>query len=140
LAGNEQGAQLIGRVASNGDHEAFKALFDYFAPRIKGFLVKTGSRSEEADEIAQRTRIAVWQSASQFDSATTGAAAWIFPSLVIFESTRRGGACGKDGCIRAGARELQRGADGIYGARPQKRGAQSLLLAGHRATAGNAKG
>jgi RNA polymerase sigma factor (sigma-70 family) len=71
-------AELIGRVASSGDREAFKALFDHFAPRIKGFLVKTGCTSEDADEIAQTTLIAVWRKASQFDPNTTGAAAWIF--------------------------------------------------------------
>jgi RNA polymerase sigma factor (sigma-70 family) len=73
-----QWAELIGRVASSGDREAFKALFEHFAPRIKGFLIKTGCASEEAEEIAQSTLIAVWRKASQFDPATTGAAAWIF--------------------------------------------------------------
>ncbi len=75
---NVQWAELIGRVASSGDREAFKALFEHFAPRIKGFLVRTGCTPEEADEIAQGTFIALWRKASQFDPATTGAAAWIF--------------------------------------------------------------
>jgi len=73
-----QWAELIGRVASSGDREAFKALFDHFAPRIKGFMVKTGCTPQEAEEIAQNALIAVWRKASQFDPATTGAAAWIF--------------------------------------------------------------
>lgn len=73
-----QWAELIGRVASSGDRDAFKALFEHFAPRIKGFLLKTGSSAEEAEDVAQSTLIAVWRKANQFDPATTGAAAWIF--------------------------------------------------------------
>jgi RNA polymerase sigma factor (sigma-70 family) len=73
-----QWAKLIGRVASHGDRDAFKALFEYFAPRIKGFLLRTGCGVEEAEDVAQNTLIAVWRKAGQFDPTTTGAAAWIF--------------------------------------------------------------
>lgn len=73
-----QWAELIGRVASHGDRDAFKALFEHFAPRIKGFLLRTGCSVQEAEDIAQSTLIAVWRKASQFDPDTTGAAAWIF--------------------------------------------------------------
>ncbi|HLG83892.1 MAG TPA: sigma-70 family RNA polymerase sigma factor [Bradyrhizobium sp.] len=71
-------ADLIGRVASHGDREAFKSLFEHFAPRIKGFMIKAGCSADEAEEIAQDTLIAVWRKAGQFDPNTTGVAAWIF--------------------------------------------------------------
>jgi RNA polymerase sigma factor (sigma-70 family) len=73
-----QWAELIGRVASSGDRDAFKTLFEHFAPRIKGFLIRTGCSAEEAEDVAQSTLIAVWRKADQFDPATTGTAAWIF--------------------------------------------------------------
>lgn len=71
-------AELIGAIASRGDREAFKALFEHFAPRVKGFLIKTGCSADLAEEIAQSTMVAVWTKAAQFDPATAGAAAWIF--------------------------------------------------------------
>jgi RNA polymerase sigma-70 factor (ECF subfamily) len=71
-------AELIGRVAAHGDRGAFKLLFEHFAPRVKGFLVKTGMNADAAEEIAQMTLLAVWRKAAQFDPATAGAAAWIF--------------------------------------------------------------
>src|SRR6476469_9601644 len=71
-------ADLIGRVASTRDREAFKRLFEHFAPRIKGLMLKAGCSSDEAEEIAQSTMIAVWRKAHQFDPATAGAPAWIF--------------------------------------------------------------
>lgn len=71
-------AELIGRVASQGDREAFKLLFEHFAPRVKGLLMKTGTDADVAEEIAQNTLLAVWRKAAQFDPTTAGAAAWIF--------------------------------------------------------------
>jgi len=71
-------ADLIGRVAFSGDREAFKRLFEHFAPRIKGLMLKAGCSSDEAEEIAQSALIAVWRKANQFNPATAGAAAWIY--------------------------------------------------------------
>ncbi|WFU78766.1 sigma-70 family RNA polymerase sigma factor [Bradyrhizobium sp. CIAT3101] len=71
-------AELIGRVAAHGDRDAFKLLFEHFAPRVKGFLVKTGMTADAAEEIAQNTLLTVWRKAAQFDPASAGAAAWIF--------------------------------------------------------------
>lgn len=71
-------ADLIGRVAAHGDRDAFKLLFEHFAPRVKGFLVKTGMQPDAAEEIAQSTLVAVWRKAGQFDPSSAGAAAWIF--------------------------------------------------------------
>ena len=90
-------ADLIGRVASRGDREAFKSLFEHFAPRIKGFMLKTGCSADEAEEIAQEALIAVWRKAGQFDPATTGVAAWIYTIArnlridTVRKSVRRGG-------------------------------------------------
>jgi len=71
-------AELIGRVAAHGDRGAFKLLFEHFAPRVKGFLVKSGMTADAAEEIAQTTLLTVWRKAAQFDPASAGAAAWIF--------------------------------------------------------------
>ncbi|MDN4987716.1 sigma-70 family RNA polymerase sigma factor [Bradyrhizobium sp. WYCCWR 13022] len=71
-------ADLIGRVAAHGDRDAFRLLFEHFAPRVKGFLVKAGMTADAAEEIAQATLLTVWRKAAQFDPASAGAAAWIF--------------------------------------------------------------
>ena len=42
-------AQLIGRVAE-GDREAFRRLFEHFAPRVKGLVQKAGASSGDAEE------------------------------------------------------------------------------------------
>lgn len=71
-------AELIDRVATHQDREAFKVLFEHFAPRIKGFLLRSNCSADEAEEITQNALIAVWRKAGQFDPGTTGAAAWIY--------------------------------------------------------------
>ena len=71
-------ADLIGRIAAHGDRDAFKLLFEHFAPRVKGLMLKAGANGEEAEEIAQDTLLAVWRKAAQFDPSSAGAPAWIF--------------------------------------------------------------
>lgn len=92
-------ADLIGRVASDGDREAFKSLFAHFAPRVKGFMLKAGCSADEAEEIAQETLITVWRKAGQFDPATTGVAAWIFTIArnLRIDSVRRAARRGRSG-------------------------------------------
>jgi len=75
---NVDWADLIERIAANRDRDAFRLLFEHFAPRVKGLMLKAGASGEEAEEIAQDTLLAVWRKAAQFDPASAGAPAWIF--------------------------------------------------------------
>ena len=70
-------ATLIGRVAE-GDRDAFRRLFEHFAPRVKGLMQRAGASSDDAEEIAQETLLAVWRKAAQFDPVSAGAPAWIY--------------------------------------------------------------
>lgn len=69
---------LLYAVGKKQDREAFAALFAYFAPRIKSFLMKGGASPDQADELAQETMIAVWQKADSFDAAKASPSTWIF--------------------------------------------------------------
>lgn len=69
---------LLLAVASRKDKAAFAELFDYFAPRIKSFLMKGGSGPDLADELAQETMIAVWQKAQSYNPTKANASTWIF--------------------------------------------------------------
>jgi RNA polymerase sigma-70 factor, ECF subfamily len=71
-------AALIEAVAMRGDREAFATLFEYFAPRIKTFMRRSGASEASADDLAQLTLLAVWTKARLFDPASVGASAWIF--------------------------------------------------------------
>lgn len=71
-------ARLIGAVAQGRDRAAFVSLFEYFAPRVKTFMRRSGASETAAEELAQEAMLVLWRKAALFDPATTGAAAWIF--------------------------------------------------------------
>jgi RNA polymerase sigma-70 factor (ECF subfamily) len=70
--------RLISAIAVRQDRKAFAELFEYFAPRIKAFMLRSGTLETSAEELAQETMLAVWKKAALFDPASSGAAAWIF--------------------------------------------------------------
>ncbi|MFD1331933.1 sigma-70 family RNA polymerase sigma factor [Methylopila musalis] len=69
--------RLIAAIARSGDRDAFAELFDHFAPRVKGLLMRGGASAEVAEEIAQETLLTVWRKAALFDPAKAGASTWI---------------------------------------------------------------
>ena len=74
----ERFSRLIEAIATRGDREAFVALFDFYAPRVKAFLMRSGVAAAQADDFAQEALLAVWRKASQFDRHRANASAWIF--------------------------------------------------------------
>lgn len=69
---------MLLRVASSGDRQAFSEIYAYFAPRIKGFLMRGGTSPEMAEDLAQDTMVKVLRKAKLFDPAKASAATWIF--------------------------------------------------------------
>jgi RNA polymerase sigma factor (sigma-70 family) len=65
-------------VATAADHEAFARLFKHFAPRIKGFLMRSGMAAELAEELAQEAMVTVWRKATLFDPSRGSLSTWIF--------------------------------------------------------------
>ena len=74
----DEQSRWIVAVAESRDRKAFKLLFDYFAPRIKGFCQNNGSTSDRADEVVQEAFVNVWRKAKLFDPGKASAGAWIF--------------------------------------------------------------
>lgn len=69
---------LLVSVGQKQDRNAFIRLFEYFAPRIKSFLMKGGLLPDEADELAQETMLTVWHKAGSYDPKRAAANTWIF--------------------------------------------------------------
>lgn len=60
------------------DRAAFAELFDYFAPRLKGFIMRSGTGSGQAEEIVQDVMLTVWRKADQFDPQKSQVSAWVY--------------------------------------------------------------
>jgi RNA polymerase sigma-70 factor, ECF subfamily len=71
-------AGLIAAVAKERDRKAFARLFEYFAPRLKTYMRRSGASEAQAEELVQETMLAVWRKAESFDTSSAGASIWIF--------------------------------------------------------------
>ncbi|TYC49777.1 sigma-70 family RNA polymerase sigma factor [Rhodobacterales bacterium] len=69
---------LIVKVAQERDKSAFVELFDHFAPRLKGFLMKQGAEEALAEEIAQDVMVTLWRKADLFDPSKSSASTWLY--------------------------------------------------------------
>ncbi|MCG6903001.1 MAG: sigma-70 family RNA polymerase sigma factor [Rhodobacter sp.] len=65
-------------VRDRRDKTAFGLLFDYYAPRLKGVVMRTGANAASAEDIVQDVMLTVWRKAEQFDPHRAQVAAWIF--------------------------------------------------------------
>jgi RNA polymerase sigma-70 factor (ECF subfamily) len=71
-------AGLLVQVRDHQDRAAFATLFRHFAPRVKGFLMKSGAGAALAEECAQEVMATLWQKAHLFDPARASVATWVF--------------------------------------------------------------
>ncbi len=65
-------------IAQSADRAAFRAVFEFYAPRVKSFLMRSGGDTARAEEVTQETMVAVWRKAHLFDPQKASAATWIF--------------------------------------------------------------
>jgi len=71
-------AELIVAIANQQDRAAFKSLFEFYAPRIKTWLIRRGAAPDLAEETAQDALLTIWKKAALFDPNRATPAAWIF--------------------------------------------------------------
>ena len=90
-------AARVEAIAVRQDRQAFAALFEHFAPRVKTYLMKNRTSEQQAEEIAQEALLTVWRKAGLYDARSASVSTWIFTiarNLRIDASRRerRGGA------------------------------------------------
>jgi RNA polymerase sigma-70 factor (ECF subfamily) len=68
----------ITAIATRRDRQAFALLFAHFAPRLKGFFIRSGVTSGLAEDLAQETLLNVWRKAALFDPDRAQVSTWIF--------------------------------------------------------------
>lgn len=70
--------KLMLAVRDHRDRTAFARLFDHFAPRLKGFAIRSGVPGGQAEDIVQDVMLAVWNKAHQFDAERADVSGWVF--------------------------------------------------------------
>ena len=75
---NETWVACMIAIRDSSDTQAFGTLFGHFAPRVKAFLMKSGTDAALAEECAQDVMATLWQKAHLFDPSRASVATWIF--------------------------------------------------------------
>jgi len=78
LVEREELDALVVRVGEARDRMAFATLFDFFAPRLKTFLMRQGAEDALAEDLVQETMLTLWRRADSFDPAQASASTWVF--------------------------------------------------------------
>jgi len=69
---------LLVLVSENQDKDAFADVFRHLAPRVKSYVLKLGSNTSMAEDLAQQTLVQVWRKAKLFDPNKSAASTWVF--------------------------------------------------------------
>ena len=70
--------RLLERVRDAGDREAFAALFETFASRLRAWVRGQGAAPEAAEGIVQEVMISAWTRAATFDARKASARTWLY--------------------------------------------------------------
>ena len=81
---------LVSAIADR-DRASFASLFQIFAPRIKGYLMRSIRDQSRTDELTQEVMLRVWRKAHTFDARRGSVATWIFTisRSVMLDALRR---------------------------------------------------
>jgi RNA polymerase sigma-70 factor, ECF subfamily len=71
-------ADLLQLVATNRDVDAYRQLFQSYAPRVKSYMMRQGADANTAEELAQETLLTVWRKAALYSGEKGSATTWIF--------------------------------------------------------------
>lgn len=87
----EQHVALLQAIVKHRSRDAFAALFDHFAPKLKGYYRKGGLEPMLAEDLVQETMLSVWRHAAKFSPAMGSPSTWIFTIArnVLIDHVRR---------------------------------------------------
>lgn len=79
-SGKKMSEQTLWMIAvrDNRDRRAFAALFDFFAPRLKSFVMRGGLGSGQAEEVVQEVMLTIWRKAHLYDPGRAQVSSWIY--------------------------------------------------------------
>ena len=70
--------EKLEQIAARKDAQAYRALFEKFAPLVKAFMMRQGADPATAEELAQEAMLSVWRKAGLYSQNKGTVATWIF--------------------------------------------------------------
>ena len=76
---DSQTSEELFRLASvMGNRDAFRTLFSRHGPQLKRFFMRSGLRSQQADEMVQEVMLKIWRRARSYDPERASFQTWLF--------------------------------------------------------------
>jgi RNA polymerase sigma-70 factor (ECF subfamily) len=69
---------LMAAVAHRKDRSAFEDLFQFFGPRIKAMMEKSGANADLAEDLVQDVMLSVWRKAELYSPEKGAVSTWIY--------------------------------------------------------------
>jgi RNA polymerase sigma-70 factor (ECF subfamily) len=71
-------SSLLVAVGRARDRAAFAELFRHYAPRVKGYLMRTGLDPARAEDCMQDVMVTMWRRAHLYDPTRASASTWLY--------------------------------------------------------------
>ena len=75
---NEKVINLIQKISIDRDEKAFSEIFDFIAPKINAYYIKSDLDFDQAEELTQEVLSTVWAKSSLYNSEKSALSTWIF--------------------------------------------------------------
>jgi RNA polymerase sigma-70 factor (ECF subfamily) len=105
--------ELLARVAA-GDEAAFAELYDRFAARVLGLIVRVVRDRSQSEEVAQEVFLEVWQKSASYNASHGAALSWVLTLAHRRAVDRvRSSQSSRDRDSREGMRDFRRAFDSV---------------------------
>ena len=71
-------SKLMAKIKDDRDEMAFSNLFDFFAPKLKGYFLQNSLSSDNAEELVQEVMSLIWSKSEQYDSSKSAISTWVY--------------------------------------------------------------
>lgn len=71
-------SQLLAELGRHSDKAIYIQLFNHFAPKIKGYIIRLGVVEGPADELTQEVMLLLWRKAPMYNPDKAAASTWIY--------------------------------------------------------------
>ena len=75
---NEKVINLIQKISIDRDEKAFSEIFDFIAPKINAYYIKSDLDFDQAEELTQEVLSTIWSKAYLFDPQKSKLITWSF--------------------------------------------------------------
>ena len=71
-------SELMVKVKNDRDQIAFSNLFDFLAPKLKGYFIQNGLSADNSEELTQEVMSIIWSKSDRYDSSKSAVTTWVY--------------------------------------------------------------